>query len=164
MDRIEIRSATPGDAEAVADYHDLCFRRAYASQLRSGDLDAPDRDGTRQQLYDWFQPGSGFVTQLAVVDGAPVGHVTVRGHQLVHLFVAPACQGAGLGRRLLELGETLIAADGHNNFELHARVENLLAISFYEAAGWTVTNRLIHTHEHGISYDEHLLVKSRRTP
>jgi hypothetical protein len=42
---------------------------------------------------------------------------------------------------------------------LHARVENLAAIAFYEKAGWTVTDRLIHTVEHGISYDERVLIK-----
>ena len=38
-------------------------------------------------------------------------------------------------------GEAMIAANGHTNFELHARVENLHAIAFAldERAGWTVT-------------------------
>ena len=51
--------------------------------------------------------------------------------------------------------------DGHTAFELHARVENLSAIAFYETAGWTVTERLIHTVEHGIGYDERVLIKHR---
>ncbi len=55
----------------------------------------------------------------------------------------------------------MIASGGHKDFELHARVENLAAIAFYEAAGWVVTDRLIHTVEHGISYDEHILIKHR---
>ena len=67
----------------------------------------------------------------------------------------------GLGRHLLEHGEAVIAAGGHTDFELHARVDNLAAITFYENAGWTVTDRLIHTVEHGISYDERVLVKHR---
>ena len=69
----------------------------------------------------------------------------------------------GLGRYLLGIGETLIVAGGHTDFELHARVENSAAIAFYEQAGWTVTDRCIHTVEHGISYDEWVLVK-RRAP
>ena len=55
----------------------------------------------------------------------------------------------------------MIAAGGHTDFELHARVENSAAVAFYEAAGWTVTDRLIHTVEHGISDDEHVLAKRR---
>ena len=106
-------------------------------------------------------PGSEFETQVAVVGGRPVGHFTVKGNQLVHLFVEPDFQGVGLGRRLLAQGETLIAANGHTDFELHARVENTSAIAFYETAGWTVTDRLIRTVELGISYDEHVLIKRR---
>jgi ribosomal protein S18 acetylase RimI-like enzyme len=159
MDGFELRVATPADADAVADYHHRCFTTTYSSQLLAGELQAPDPAGTRQQLRDWFQPESGFETRVAVVDGAPIGHVTVRGHQLFHLFVEPNHQNMGLGSHLLSVGEAMIAADGHTDLELHARVDNLAAIAFYENAGWTVTDRLVHTVDHGISYDERVLVK-----
>ncbi len=159
MDGLEIRAATPADADAVANYHDRCFAKSYASQLRSGELVAPDLASTREQLHDWFLPGSEFATRVAVVGGPPIAHFTVSGNQLVHLFVEPEHQGMGLGRHLLAEGEALIAAGGHTEFELHTRVDNFAAIAFYEAAGWTVTDRTIHTVEHGISYDERILVK-----
>ena len=159
MDAFEIRNAIPLDAEAAAGYHARCFASVFAAQLRAGELRAPDRDGTRQQLVAWFGPESGFETRVAIIDHSPVAHVTVRDHQLVHLFVAPEHQSVGLGRHLLRLGETMIEANGHTHLELHARIENTAAIAFYEHAGWTVTDRLIHTVEHGISYDERVLVK-----
>jgi len=159
MEAIEIRKATPGDADAIADYHHRCFTNTYASQLLAGELEVPDPEGTRQQLCDWFGPESGFETRVAVVDGAPIAHFTVRGNQLVHLFVAPDHQGVGLGQHLLAQSEAMIVTRGHMDFELHARVDNLAAIAFYEKAGWTLTDRLLHTDEHGISYDEHVLVK-----
>ncbi len=159
MEAIKIRTAIPNDVEAVEDYHHRCFTNTYSSQLRSGEFEAPDREGTRQQLRDWFRPESGVDTWVAAVDGVPIGHFTVCGHQLVHLFVEPEHQGRGLGRYLLARGEAMIAADGHTHFELHARVENTTAIAFYQGAGWTVTDRQIHTVEHGISYTEHVLVK-----
>lgn len=161
MDAIEIRAAQPGDADAVANYHDRCFAKTYSSQLLAGEFGVPDPAGTRQQLREWFQPGSDFETWVAVVDGAPIGHFTVKGHQLVHLFVEPGHQGVGLGRQLLAQGEAKIAAADHTDFELHARVDNVAAIAFYKKAGWTVTDRLIRTVEHGIRYDEHVLVKHR---
>jgi ribosomal protein S18 acetylase RimI-like enzyme len=161
MDAIEIRAARPDDADVVAEYHDRCFRNTYSAQLLAGELEAPDPDGTRQQLHGWFQPGSDFETWVAVVDGRPIGHFTISGNQLVHLFIGPDHQGMGLGRHLLEQGEAMIAAAGHRDFELHTRVDNFTAISFYETAGWTVTDRLIHTVEHGIRYDEHVLIKRR---
>ena len=108
MDAIEMRAATPDDAEAVERYHDRCLRSTCSAQLLAGDLEAPDREGTRQQLHAWW-----------------------------------------------------LAAGGHAELESHARVENVAAIAFYEAAVWTATDRLIHTFEHGISYDEHVLVKRR---
>lgn len=162
MDEIEIRAAHPDDADEVADYHDRCFRMTYAAQLLRNEFGVPDLGGTRRQLFEWFQPESDFVTMVAVLDGRPVGHFTVHGHHLVHLFVEPDQQGTGLGGRLLAQGEAMIVANGHTEFELHARVENLAAITFYERAGWTVTDRVLQTVEHGISYDEHVLVKRRR--
>lgn len=158
-DAYELRAATPADADAVADYHHRCLTTTFSSQLLEGEVEAPDREGTREQLHDWFLPESGFKTLVAVVDGAPIGHVTVSGRQLVHLFVAPDHQGMGLGRHLLAQGEAMIAAGGHTDFELHVRVDNVAAIAFYEKAGWTVTDRLMHTVEHGISYDERILIK-----
>jgi ribosomal protein S18 acetylase RimI-like enzyme len=159
MDAFETRSATPADADAVADYHHRCFATTYASQLLAGEFEAPDEAGTRQELHDRFLPESDCDTHVVVVDDVPIAHVTVSGQRLVHLFVAPERQSMGLGRYLLELGEAMIVAGGHEDFELHARVENLDAIAFYEKAGWTVTDRIIHTVEHGISYDERVLVK-----
>ena len=161
MSAIEIRAARPDDVDAVEDYHDRCFRETYSSQLSAGEFGAPDRAGTRQQLQTWFQSGSDFETRVAVIEGRPIGHFTVQGHQLVHLFVEPEHQGQGLGRQLLEQGEAMIAASGHTEFELHTRVENVAAVAFYKKAGWTVTDRLVHTVEHGISYDEFVLVKRR---
>ena len=161
MHAYEVRVATPADADAVADYHHRCFTKTFSSQLLAGELEAPDRASTRHQLRDWFLPESAFETWVAVVDGAPIGHVTVSGRQLVHLFVEPDHQGTGLGRHLLAQGEATIAAGGDTDFELHARVDNVAAIAFYEKAGWLVTDRLIHTDEHGVSYDERVLVKHR---
>lgn len=161
MGAIQIRLATQDDANTVADYHDRCFKSTYASLISAGEIGVPEPEGTRRQLHEWFGPLSPFETWVAVVDDRPIGHVTVLGHQLVHLFVEPEHQGAGLGKRLLALGEARLAADGHTSFELHARVENLAAIAFYQAAGWTVTEEIVHTVEHGISYDERVMVKKQ---
>jgi len=159
MTPIEIRRASPEDTDVVADYHDRCFRDTYAAQILTGEVDVPDPEGTRLQLQEWFGQGSAFETWVAAVTGVPIGHFTVLDHQLVHLFVEPEHQGTGLGKRLLALGEANLIAAGHTRFELHARVENTAAVAFYQAAGWLMTDELVHTDEHGISYDEHVLVK-----
>ena len=89
MSSYEVRPATPADADAVARYHHRCFTDTYSSQLQAGELEAPDPAGIRQQLHDWFLPESELETLVAVIGGEPIGHVTVSGHQLVHLFVDP---------------------------------------------------------------------------
>jgi ribosomal protein S18 acetylase RimI-like enzyme len=155
----EVRAAVPADADAVEDYHHRCFATTYAAQLAAGEFGPPDRAGTWRQLHDWFLPGSGVETRVVVSEGVPIGHVSVSGHRLLHLFVDPVHHRTGLGRSLLEQGEAMITASGHADLELHARVENLPAIAFYEHAGWRRTRGLVHTVEHGISYDEHVLVK-----
>lgn len=113
MEAIEIRTASLDDAGAVAAYHSRCFENSYSSELLAGELEAPDREGMRQQLQDWFRPESELTTLVAVVDDVPIGHFTVHGPLLVHLFVEPEHQGIGLGRRLLAQAEARMAADGY---------------------------------------------------
>lgn len=167
MNAIEIRAATPDDADAVSKYHDRCFTKSYSAQLQTGVLKAPAVEDTRQQLYAWFQPQPGLETNpktalktmVAVKDGAPIGHFTVQCHRLIHLFVDPDFHGTGLGRHLLEQAEAMIAAAGYTEFELHTRVDNLAGIAFYKKAGWRLTGQQIHTLEHDIAYDEHIMTK-----
>lgn len=160
MLEFETRFALPADAVAIADYHHRCFETTYAAQLADGLFKAPDKSGMTQELHDRFLPDSDCTTRVALINDVPIAHVTVSGHRLVHLFVDPDHQGVGLGHYLLEFGEALIVAGGYAEFELHARVENVNAIAFYQRHGWTVTDEMIHTVEHGISYDERVLVKS----
>lgn len=160
MQDIDLRPAKTDDADAVADYHWRCFSNTFAEQILAGELEAPDMRGVREQLEEWFRPGSGFRTRVAVTNDKPVGHVTVNGRYLVHLFVDPEHQGAGLGRRLLAVGEGMLAESGKSKLELRTRVQNLNAIAFYEREGWTLTDRVIHTEEHGISYLERILIKN----
>lgn len=162
MAHFDFRAATPDDAPAVAAYHDRCFRQTYKAELLIGQLVPSDVASTCEQLCSWFRPGSGFETTVATAGAGPIGHVTVNGHQLVHLFVEPDHHGSGLGRRLLEHGESVIASRGYASFELHTRVDNTNGIAFYKAMGWTLTDEVITTVEHGISYDEHVFAKHRQ--
>ena len=71
MAEIELRSATPKDADAVAAYHDRCFRDTYAAQLLAGEFDAPDLESTRRQLHDWFEAESECNTLLVSWKAVP---------------------------------------------------------------------------------------------
>ena len=156
---IATRRAQPDDVDAVEKYHHRCFQSTYASELVAGEATAPDRVGMREQFGGWFENGSDVNTQVVDVGGVAVAHFSISDHRLLHLFVEPSRQRQGLGRRLLAKAEAMIASDDHDEFELHVRVDNHAAIAFYLRAGWTQTGRVVRTVEHGISYEEHVLVK-----
>ena len=96
---------------------------------------------------------------VADLDGQAIGHTTVSGNELVHLFVDPDHWGGGLGRALLDIGEELLTAAGHREAELHTIVGNEPALVLYRSAGWVVTDRLVHNDWDGVAYDEHVLVE-----
>ena len=106
-----------------------------------------------------LSPDSSMRTVVATSGDMVVGHVQVEGSLLVHLFVDPDHQGAGIGSRMLAIGEALIGEAGHTDAELHTRVDNDRAIALYRSVGWRLTDRLIHSAHDGIEYDEHVLVK-----
>lgn len=97
---------------------------------------------------------------VAVLDQVAVGHTTVRGSELVHLFIDPKHWGKGLGRRLLTVGEQMLRDEGHRIISLRTMVGNAPAIALYEAEGWIVTDKLVYNDADGIIYDEHELIKT----
>jgi GNAT superfamily N-acetyltransferase len=156
---LTIRSACVEDADAIAAYHHRCWVIGFSSLLEPGVVDRMDPLGKLERWRRWLAPGSGFVTKVADLSGTPVGHATVSGHELVHLFVDPDHWGRGLGRRLLEVGEDLLRSTGHRDIELDTMVGNERALNLYRSAGWTLTERLVHNDQDGVVYDEHVLVK-----
>ena len=85
----------------------------------------------------------------ATIDEVPIGNVTGNGNGLVHLSVDPGRQAGGLGRRLLDAGEELLAAHGHRDVELSTMVGNEPAIGPYLSAGWTMTDQVEHSEHDG---------------
>lgn len=154
-----IRPASIDDTDAIAAYHPRCWVIAFSSLLEAGTVDRMDPRGKIDRWRNWLAPDSGFVTMVADLSGTPIGHTTVRGHELVHLFVDPDHWRQGLGRRLLEVGEGLLRSAGHRDIELNTMVGNERAIALYRSSGWTDTNRLVHTDQDGVVYDEHVFVK-----
>lgn len=156
------RFAGLDDADDIAAYHHRCWVEAFSDLLDPGVVAAMDPLGKVDRWRSWLSPGSGFVTVVAGVDGHSVGHVTVNGCELVHLFIDPDHQGGGLGRSLLAVGEALIAVGAHSTAELQTIVGNQPAIGLYRSAGWTVTDALVHNDHDGVVYDEHVLTKNLR--
>jgi GNAT superfamily N-acetyltransferase len=116
-----VRPATPGDAPAVA----ACVEAAYRHYVeRNGKFPAPMLDDYAQVI------GEHDVT-VATCGGGIAGILVVReaeeGFLLDNLAVRPDCQGAGVGRRLLQLAEDKARAAGYDSIYLYTQeimVEN----------------------------------------
>ena len=157
---VSFRPAEPSDAETVARYHHRCWQVAFTPLLEPGAVERVDPWRMLDVFRWWFTPESEMTTVVADLDGRPIGHTTVSGAELVHLFVDPDHAGRGLGRALLAVAEELLAASGHREAELHTIVGNAPALALYRSAGWVVTERVVHNDlGDGVVYDEHVLVK-----
>lgn len=152
-----LRPGTVDDAVAMSDYHLRASRESFASLLISGDYEV--LEPRLERFRQWLVPESEYPTTVAVIDDTAVGHVTIFGNEIVHVFIDPNHQGRGLGRRLLAAGEEMLANSGHVDIELCTMIGNAPAIALYESAGWTVTDRIVHNDHDGLVYDEHVLVK-----
>ncbi len=155
-----LRAARPSDAHTVAAYHHRCWLEAFSSLFEPGVVVGLDPN-RRLWLFElWFAPDHDEVTTVvAEVDGSVVGHTTVGGREVIHLFVDPDHWGGGIGRLLLAEAERLLAAAGVDQAELHTMVGNAPAIELYERAGWTLTDRIVHSEVEDVAYDEHVLTK-----
>jgi len=78
---------------------------------------------------------------VADADGSIVGYVQVDAARLANIWIAPAAQGQGLGKRLLDLAETVIQRRGHKQARLEVFVGNDRAQAFYESRGWAEVGR-----------------------
>ncbi|MGA9277577.1 N-acetyltransferase family protein [Ilumatobacter sp.] len=161
---LTFRTGAPDDASTMAAYHRRCWVDSFTDLLESGVVAAMDPHHGADRWPLFLDPARGFTTIVADDGGRAVGHVTVRGNEVVQLFIDPDHQGRGLGRHLLEIGEALIAGAGFDTAELDTIVGNAPAIAFYEAAGWTVTDRIVHNDADGVVFDEHVLTKNLERP
>jgi GNAT superfamily N-acetyltransferase len=159
-----IRPGHPDEAAVMSAIHHRCWLARFAALVTPRDaVDQMDPGRNIGRFTDWLSPDSDAQVTVAEHDGRVIGYSTVVGHELVHLFVDPDHAGRGVGRRLLAAAEALMTEAGHRSFELHTMVGNAPAIGLYESAGWRMTGRLIHSDDdHGVSYDEHVLVKQVR--
>ena len=164
-DDITIRPCRPSDAEVVAAYHHRCWVLAFAPLVGEEAVAQLDPWFRLPTFRHWFGDGRDeIVTLIAERDGVAIGHTSVDGNEVVHLFVDPDHWGSGLGRRLLLEAEALVAAAGHREAELHTIVGNEPAIRLYRSHGWEVTDRVLHQRAGPVAYDEHVLVKQLRPP
>ena len=131
-DEVRLRPGTLSDIEAMYGLDLLCFSPVFRF--------------TRAAMRR-FAMGAGALTIVGEADGVMVGLVIVqleRARELVFAYlvtldVHPEWRRSGVGQRLMGAAEALAESRSAGRFELHVWTENLPAIRFYEAAGFTAT-------------------------
>jgi ribosomal protein S18 acetylase RimI-like enzyme len=95
----------------------------------------PDRDIDRKLAVD----PAGFLVGVTVVGVVATVMAGYDGHRgwINYLAVDPDLRGARHGAALMEAAERLLAARGCPKINLQIRTDNLDAIGFYEAIGYT---------------------------
>ena len=137
MNSIEIRRTTAGDIDALARVID-------ATGLFPSDM-LPDL------LRPAVQGESDAIWLTGLEDGAPVGFCYAEPEQLsdrvwnmLALGVAPACQGRGLGQRLVRLLEDDLRAQGQRLLIVDTSGTDAFAATraFYERCGYAQEARI----------------------
>lgn len=81
------------------------------------------------------------MSRVFEVDGVVVGFSSVCGDSLAALFVAPECQGAGIGKQLLT-----DAMSAKSVLELTVYSANVSSIRFYESQGFEIISEHMDRH------------------
>jgi ribosomal protein S18 acetylase RimI-like enzyme len=145
---VQVRRATPEDAERIGEIKVKGWRAAYAGLLPDAALNAlsaPDQSKLfRARIADSATAGS-LVVRVAQSKGEVVGYVNsgpYRGDELpgfgeiYALYVDPAHWGAGAGRRLMAAAERDLARQGFVDAALWVLEANSAGRRFYEHVGW----------------------------
>ena len=114
------------------------WQAAYAHALPREQLESQSVE-ERTKMWRAWPP-----TFVAEVDGRIVGFVAVGASrdegadgELFSIYVHPEHWGTGVGRALIEAGETRLRELGHAEALLWVLDDNPRARRFYEAAGWS---------------------------
>jgi ribosomal protein S18 acetylase RimI-like enzyme len=133
---ISIRSATPGDADAILRCLASAFEPYRESYTKEAYLDTVLTSETIEKRFASMSilvavTGSGDIvgTISLQANAADEGHL--RG-----MAVPPACMGAGVAERLLRAAEGALAARGCTRISLDTTEPLLRAIRFYEKHGY----------------------------
>jgi GNAT superfamily N-acetyltransferase len=130
-----VRSAGSGDLDAAARvWHES------ASAMDGAPADMPSRDALRRRIHSELE--AGWDLYVALCGGQVIGMLALKPAEAVldQIFVAPAAQGKGVGRALLDAAKQALP----HGFTLRMAASNARARRFYEAAGLTRRGGGIH--------------------
>ena len=104
MDR-KIIIAQPKDADIVYEITQVTIKTVYPKYYPAGAVEFFSRHHSMDKIVADIQNG---YVYLLVVDGRPVGTVTISKNHINRLFVLPDCQHQGFGKALMDFAEEKI--------------------------------------------------------
>ena len=151
MKEVEVRQATPADAQAIAAIHAASWKTTYRGLLPDTFLDTITAESREpmwnQVLGNPAHPGTIWV---ATYDGAIVGFCSVAPAQtgsgssdtleVQTIYLKPASERQGIGSALFREVLRHAAEAGYHRLELWVHQDNTSARFFYEAHGWITDN------------------------
>jgi len=135
MDEHRIRAAIAADVPAIADIVDQAYRHYIA---RMGKPPGPMLDDYAARVLEgvvWV------LEEGAAVAGIIVLLPTTNYLLLDNIAVSPACQGSGLGRRLLAFAEAEALRRGYREIRLYTHQTMLENQRLYASIGYEETGR-----------------------
>jgi GNAT superfamily N-acetyltransferase len=131
----EPRPARPDEAPALRDL----VRAAYAKYVpRLGREPAPMLDDYAARIeagQAWVLEDGGALVGALILEDEPDGLL------LYNIAVAPAAQGAGVGRRLIRFTEAEARRRGHALLRLYTNEKMVENVAMYPRLGFTETHR-----------------------
>ena len=145
---LEIRDATPRDAEAIAEINAAGWRTAYRGLVPDEKIQGiPERAWAREIAGNLSQPADGHLSLVAVEDGRVVGSCFLLrkardgdlddASELVAIYVHPEHWRRGVGASLITEALRRAPEWGTSEIALWTLVGNEAAIAFYERFGWS---------------------------
>ncbi|MFI5908261.1 GNAT family N-acetyltransferase [Dactylosporangium sp. NPDC051541] len=134
---MRVRPATPEDAAAIATVHVRTWQATYQKQIPRGYLQQLDIATRRDEWQERLRSGPPDTVQVLEDEAAGVvGFVTAAAGEVQAIYILPAHQGTGGGRRLMAAALDRLRAAGDTEATLWVLATNDRARRFYEAAGW----------------------------
>jgi len=143
---MNIRAATPDDAEAIADIHIAAWQFAYKGIMDDALLESMERD---RKIAAWAEAIGelGWSVYVAQDNGEITGFIHIseyRDHdmesgrtgEVASLYIKPELIGTGVGGRLFSEGLHRLETRGYSRIALWILEKNERSISFYEKFGF----------------------------
>jgi ribosomal protein S18 acetylase RimI-like enzyme len=139
MAEVKVRKATHADLTAVSSLLTQTWRDTYPDIYSAEQISDLTRRWHNIDVLAGQQADPGMVFLVAELDGSISGHALARLHAdaivwLVRLYVLPAAQGHGLGKKLYK--QVLAMHPKAKSVRLEVEPQNTRAVRFYQSLGF----------------------------